>query len=65
MNETHDTFTSSIACYSSIQDYGANGKVQPIMNPYPATVLTKVHDNLHSRDIQHFHSYGSCFKKRV
>jgi hypothetical protein len=39
MNCSNDIFTNTRPCYSNMSLYGANGKVQPIMNPYPATIL--------------------------
>lgn len=61
MNCCNDTFTSSNGCYSTIKDYGANGKVQPIMNPYPATIMPKVYCCPYPSRIQQFNFYGSCF----
>lgn len=40
----NDTFTNVKGCYSNLKAYGSNCMVQPIMNPYPATICPKVYN---------------------
>lgn len=50
-------------CYSNICDYGANGVVQGIIAPKPATIQPKIYCCLNNQYFSKTGFYGDCTSK--
>ena len=77
-NEYFGTATNAQACYSNLNQYGGNGRIQPIVNPLPATTTPQLFWRLRPNRIQgymmnpalnnciqnggNYHTLGSIYK---